>query len=111
MEAEIEIKITKRKLKSLSGNTVKSAEAINLIYVADTDKGITRIKEKGEFVYLYDSKKVEDEETLMRIKHLVIPPAWQQVWICPSANGHLQVTGLDAMNRKQYKYHSLWNTL
>ena len=47
----------------------------------------------------------------MRIKHLVIPPAWERVWICKKENGHLQVTGYDAKNRKQYKYHPHWNAL
>ncbi|HXS35512.1 MAG TPA: hypothetical protein VN721_02340 [Flavipsychrobacter sp.] len=108
---EVEIKITKRKLESLADNAIKSAEAINLVYVTDAEKGITRIKKRDEFIYLYNDKKVEDEEILIRIKRLVIPPAWQQVWICAVANGHLQATGLDAMNRKQYKYHTLWNTL
>jgi len=42
---------------------------------------------------------------------LVIPPAWENVWICHLENGHLQATGVDVKNRKQYKYHSLWNAL
>ncbi|MFP5390813.1 MAG: DNA topoisomerase IB, partial [Gammaproteobacteria bacterium] len=53
----------------------------------------------------------EDEATLARIKSLVIPPAWTDVWICKSANGHLQATGRDARGRKQYRYHARWRTL
>ena len=53
---------------------------------------------------------VNDKNTLQRIKSLVIPPAWEHVWICTLPNGHLQVTGVDVKNRKQYKYHSLWNS-
>ena len=48
---------------------------------------------------------------MLRIKHLVIPPAWTKVWICQKENGHLQATGFDVKNRKQYKYHPHWNSL
>lgn len=47
---------------------------------------------------------------MLRIKKLVIPPAWENVWICSNPNGHLQVTGIDVRGRKQYKYHPAWNT-
>jgi len=50
-----------------------------------------------------------DKNEIQRIKKLVIPPAWQNVWICCLPNGHLQATGLDAKKRKQYRYHSLWS--
>jgi DNA topoisomerase-1 len=104
-----EIKIDRRKLRSLVKDTAKSAEAINLVYVSDSAEGITRKKIKDKDVYYYKGKRVTDIETLGRIKRLVIPPAWQKVWICPLENGHLQVTGIDALGRKQYKYHELWN--
>jgi DNA topoisomerase-1 len=52
-----------------------------------------------------DSKQVRDEATLQRIHSLVIPPAWENVWICPSENGHIQAIGRDARGRKQYRYH------
>jgi DNA topoisomerase-1 len=52
--------------------------------------------------------RVEDTETLARIRELGIPPAWRDVWICPDANGHLQATGTDAAGRKQYLYHPAW---
>src|ERR1700751_2287968 len=48
---------------------------------------------------------------MKRIRSLVIPPAWEKVWISPQANGHLQATGIDAKGRKQYKYHSIWRTV
>src|SRR5690606_2734874 len=51
------------------------------------------------------------QSDLHRIQSLAIPPAWEQVWICALANGHLQATGLDSCNRKQYKYHPLWQSL
>jgi DNA topoisomerase I len=48
---------------------------------------------------------------LKRIRSLVIPPAWERIWICPKANGHLQATGIDAKGRKQYKYHPRWRAV
>jgi DNA topoisomerase-1 len=54
---------------------------------------------------------VDDEATLARIKALVSPPAWTDVWICKQANGHLQATGRDAKQRKQYRYHARWRSL
>lgn len=87
--------ISKRRIRSLIKNPVKTAEAVNLIYLGDNNPGIERMQKGGSFEYYYEGKKISDEETLMRIKKLVIPPAWQNVWICPSENGHLQVTGID----------------
>ncbi len=55
-----------------------------------------------------DGATVDDEETLARIRDLVIPPAWQEVWICPDPMGHIQATGFDAAGRKQYRYHDRW---
>ncbi len=52
--------------------------------------------------------RVEDEETLARIRDLAIPPAWEQVWICPDPFGHIQATGYDQAGRKQYRYHERW---
>jgi DNA topoisomerase IB len=52
--------------------------------------------------------RIEDEETLARIRELAIPPAWKEVWICPDPLGHIQATGLDAAGRKQYLYHERW---
>ncbi|HXS32902.1 MAG TPA: DNA topoisomerase IB [Solirubrobacterales bacterium] len=53
-------------------------------------------------------ERIEDEETLARIRELAIPPAWQEVWICPDPLGHIQATGFDAVGRKQYLYHQRW---
>jgi DNA topoisomerase I len=60
---------------------------------------------------LYKNKALKDKTDLQRIRSLVIPPAWENVWVCSLENGHLQATGLDAMKRKQYRYHPLWNQL
>jgi len=53
-------------------------------------------------------ERIEDEETLERIRGLAIPPAWKEVWICPDPLGHIQATGIDAAGRKQYLYHERW---
>jgi DNA topoisomerase-1 len=89
----------------------KSAKAIHLVYVQDTQAGINRIKKGDSYHYYLGKKQVQDKQTLERIKGLVIPPAWENVWICHAENGHLQATGIDVKKRKQYKYHSLWNAL
>jgi len=63
------------------------------------------------FSYLgIDGEPVRDPELLGRIRALVIPPAWRDVWICPIANGHLQAVGTDAAGRRQYLYHQAWRT-
>ncbi|MEP6596804.1 MAG: DNA topoisomerase IB [Ginsengibacter sp.] len=105
------VKLTKKKIESIVNDPEKTAKAANLVYVNDTDRGITRVKVGEKFQYYFREKRIEDDEELMRIKHLVIPPAWQNVWICRLDNGHLQATGFDVKNRKQYRYHPDWNKL
>jgi DNA topoisomerase-1 len=86
-----------------------SARAAGLRYVSDTKPGIRRQKKGEGFRYTApDGKAVRDKETLGRIKALVIPPAWTDVWICANPMGHLQVTGRDARGRKQSRYHPRW---
>ena len=71
--------------------------------------GFTRRRAGKGFVYHDEAgKRIADIETLERIKALVIPPAWEDVWICPSPTGHLQAVGLDARGRRQYLYHERW---
>ncbi|MGO8055610.1 DNA topoisomerase IB, partial [Rhizobium leguminosarum] len=77
----------------------------------DSMDGFKRIRNGKSFRYLYKSKSLKDKTDLQRIRKLVIPPAWENVWICKLENGHLQATGLDARKRKQYRYHPLWNQL
>lgn len=103
--------ISRRRIKFLLNDPVKSAEAVNLVYVKDSEPGIVRKKVGKGFIYLKDNRKIDDTETLGRIKKLVLPPAWKEVWICSKENGHLQATGIDTKNRKQYKYHPLWCAL
>jgi DNA topoisomerase I len=72
-------------------------------------EGIARRRSGRGFGYRdADGRRVSDEETLARIRELAIPPAWEQVWICPDPLGHLQATGVDAAGRKQYLYHQRW---
>ena len=88
---------------------VESAKAAGLRYVTDSRPGIRRQKTGEGFTYIGpDGKRVTDERVIARIEKLAIPPAWDDVWICPSANGHLQATGRDVKGRKQYRYHSRW---
>ena len=89
----------------------KAASAVDLIYVSDAQPGISRVKKGTGFTYYFKGKCLKKKEETERIRKLVIPPAWSNVWICPLSNGHLQATGLDALGRKQYRYHPLWQTL
>ena len=70
--------------------------------------GINRLKKGKGFAYIQDRKPLKDNQKLTRIKKLAIPPAWREVWICPLENGHIQATGTDLRQRKQYRYHALW---
>jgi DNA topoisomerase-1 len=87
----------------------ESARAAGLRYTTDTVPGIQRIRHGSSFRYLGPDKKVvRNSADLQRIKSLVIPPAWTEVWISPDPRGHLQATGRDARGRKQYRYHPRW---
>src|SRR5215208_8445382 len=71
--------------------------------------GIHRMRRGRGFSYRNpDGTPVTDEAALQRIQELVIPPAWQKVWICPYPNGHIQAVGTDAAGRRQYLYHQKW---
>jgi DNA topoisomerase-1 len=103
--------LKKSLLKKLSQDPVATAEAVQLIYVNCKDEGIQRVKAGKGFKYIYRNKTIKDKATLKRIRSLVIPPAWRNVWICRIPEGHLQATGIDIRGRKQYHYHPLWNEL
>lgn len=80
-----------------------------LVYTSDSEPGISRVRRGTGFLYRKpDGTRVTDRKTLSRIRSLAIPPAWNQVWICCKPEGHLQATGRDARNRKQYRYHPEW---
>jgi DNA topoisomerase-1 len=80
-----------------------------LVWVSDAAPGIRRIRVGDDFVYRgVDGKRIRHAAELRRIRALAIPPAYEEVWICSRANGHLQATGRDARGRKQYRYHPDW---
>lgn len=91
---------------------ILAAKSAKLRYVSDQDAGIVRARQHGRFVYRDSAgKEITDAAVLDRIKALAIPPAWTNVWICASADGHLQATGRDARRRKQYRYHARWRAV
>jgi DNA topoisomerase I len=88
---------------------VESSRLAGLRYMTDAKPGFTRRRRGKSFQYFDpDGKPIRNKEEIARIKSLVIPPAWTNVWICPRANGHLQATGRDARGRKQSRYHPRW---
>jgi DNA topoisomerase I len=109
MPIEKDMSAAKTKIHKIYADPEASASVAGLRYFSDTQKGFTRQKEKGGFGYYnHKNEPLLDERTLERITSLRIPPAWTQVWICPSPRGHLQATGRDAKSRKQYLYHPAW---
>ncbi|MFM0204559.1 DNA topoisomerase IB [Paraburkholderia fungorum] len=80
-----------------------------LRHADDTRPGYTRKREKDGFGYFdLAGERIDDEDEIKRINALAIPPAYEDVWICPDARGHIQATGRDARGRKQYRYHPRW---
>ncbi|HSP44879.1 MAG TPA: DNA topoisomerase IB [Chthoniobacterales bacterium] len=97
--AEIEVAI----------DPVEVAEEAGLRYVSDDQPGYTRKTKGDDFEYFdTDGKAILDETRLLRIPRIAIPPAYKDVWICPSPKGHIQATARDARGRKQYRYHERW---
>jgi DNA topoisomerase-1 len=87
----------------------EAAARAGLSYVTDGTEGIRRERSgKGWIYYASDGSRISDPAERKRIKALVIPPAWTEVWICPDPNGHIQATARDARGRKQYRYHPLY---
>src|SRR4051812_33171106 len=74
-----------------------------------SEPGILRRRRGKGFEYLdSEGNRITEPSVLERIRELAIPPAWDEVWICPYPQGHIQATGLDAAGRKQYRYHDAW---
>jgi DNA topoisomerase-1 len=93
----------------VAGQETSPAEAAGLTYVADHDPGLRRAPSELGFDYFDASGgPIDDPGVLERIRHLAIPPAWTEVWICAQPNGHIQATGRDRRGRKQYRYHPRW---
>jgi len=96
----------------VAADSLEAAEDAGLRYVSDDQPGFSRRRKGEEFEY-FDAKgkPICDEQRLLRIKRVAVPPAWSDVWICPSPNGHIQATGRDARRRKQYQYHDRWREI
>jgi DNA topoisomerase-1 len=108
-----DLKTTTSKRMSAKANSVSdpaaAANDAGLYYVNDDRLGYRRRTNGNGFEYLdTETKRIRDRQRLLRIKRLAIPPAWTDVWICPSPNGHIQATGRDIRGRKQYRYHDRW---
>ncbi len=95
-----------------STDPLESAAEAGLRYVSGSGPCIQRVRRGKSFSYVGpDGKPLRDPKHLERIRSLVIPPAWSNVWICPSPNGHLQAVGWDVKGRKQYRYHPLYRAV
>lgn len=98
-----------RVLEALPVDPGESAAAAGLRYVSGDVPGILRKKSGRGFTYIdRNGNPIRDPGEIRRIRSLVIPPAWTEVWICPSPRGHLQAVGRDARGRKQYRYHPMY---
>lgn len=105
------IELSHKEFLKIDKDYSKAAKVADLMYVNDKEPGINRLKKGKGFVYVYDNKPLKEKDEIERIRKLAIPPAWTHVWICPKENGHIQATGFDIRGRKQYRYHTMWNTL
>src|SRR4051812_22214205 len=98
-----------RKAKSVRPDPRASAIAAGLHYTTDSRPGIKRVRQGGSFRYVSpEGRTIRNADELRRIRALVIPPAWKDVWISADPRGHLQAVGRDARGRKQYRYHPKW---
>ncbi|MEO7529839.1 MAG: DNA topoisomerase IB [Sediminibacterium sp.] len=104
-------KLSHRKHLNLVKDYVKTAAVAKLIYVTDAEPGIARLRKGKGFSYILNDTPVKTKMEVERIRKLAIPPAWEKVWICTKENGHIQATGFDTRQRKQYRYHPLWGVL
>lgn len=87
------------------------AELVGLHYVDDETEGIVRRRHGKGFSYAHKGSAIRDKKFKKRIAELAVPPAWQEVWICPDLGGHILATGIDERGRKQYIYHPKWRTV
>ncbi|MBW4465213.1 MAG: DNA topoisomerase IB [Pegethrix bostrychoides GSE-TBD4-15B] len=106
-------KIVHRHLQAItSADPLEVTESLGLEYMSDSQPGIQRRKRGKRFIYLdINGERIREQTIIERIEAIAIPPAYRDVWICPSENGHIQATGRDAKGRKQYRYHPLWRTV
>ncbi len=99
-------------LRKQRAAAAREARAAGLHYVSDETPGIERRRRGAQFAYVGpDGRRIADKAEIARIRHLAIPPAWEQVWIAPDAQAHLLATGRDQRGRKQYRYHPTWRAV
>jgi DNA topoisomerase-1 len=104
--------ISARIIKKLRKDPELTAEAAGLSYIKADAPGYFRKGKTPRFYYVNkEGERCRDKETIKRIKALVLPPAWRNVWISSDVNSHLQATGFDEAGRKQYRYHPFWNLI
>lgn len=100
------------KLEKIGSDPKLTAKAVGLRYVANSVDGYSRKLTGKSFKYFdTEGELVTDKELVERFQGLVLPPAWQDVWISKYENSHLQATGIDSKGRKQYRYHPHWNKM
>ncbi|MEZ7505997.1 DNA topoisomerase IB [Flavobacterium sp. Arc2] len=100
------------KLSKIDNNPQQTAKLVGLRYFINSSRGFYRFKKgKGFFYKDENDVPIHDGELLTRFKTLVLPPAWEKVWISPCENSHLQATGIDTKGSKQYRYHANWNRI
>jgi DNA topoisomerase-1 len=96
--------------EAIAEASAPSAMPRGLVYVTDAMPGIRRLRRGKGFSYLGpDGTTIERGPERERLEKLGVPPAYENVWMCPLPHGHLQATGFDARRRKQYRYHALWS--
>ncbi len=101
-----------QKLEKIGSDAKSTAKAVGLRYIDNFEKGYTRKRNNNGFQYFdLEGNLVKDSDLLERFRKLVIPPAYENIWISPAENTHLQFTGIDAKGRKQYRYHPEWNKI
>ncbi len=99
-------------MDNLDKEIIEEMKSESLRYVSDSNPGYFRQKNRNTYTYYNtDGKRITSQNAIERIKDLVIPPAWKNVWISPLRNGHLQATGIDEKGRKQYIYHEAWKKI
>jgi len=103
--------MTHREIITRAKDSRVEAHHARLRFVTDRRPGLRRVRRGNGFRYLTADGKPAKRVELKRIRELAIPPAWEQVWICPHPDGHVQATGRDAKGRKQYRYHPQWHAV
>ena len=102
----------RQRLRLVNSSPQQAAKTSGLRYVTDDIPGIARRGKAKKFCYYGPGgERLRSPAELRRITSMAVPPAWQHVWISPFPDSHLQATGRDARNRKQYRYHARWRNL